>query len=242
MTIVAAWMSADPGAGPALASLAAGNIAATGGLSAPQVQGDAIVQGPFGAQANYALTTNGDVSLALPANADVRVQHRPVHQAAGAELDARALRHGDVVWSALGAQPDARPEQKRSPRLDPDVVHAPPLGRVARTDRDARARLDAKALQASVATPARHAIRGAEDEVARIPVLLAEHGDNADLYRDWELHPASELAAHADGCRHPSCLHDGEPGCAVQEAAGRGEIHLDRLESYRRILRELRRG
>jgi len=51
-------------------------IAATGGLSAPQVQGDAIVQGPFGSQANYALTTNGDVSLALPANTDARVTVR----------------------------------------------------------------------------------------------------------------------------------------------------------------------
>lgn len=51
-----------------------------------------------------------------------------------------------------------------------------------------------------------------------------------------------DFAASRTACRHPSCLHDGEPGCAVQEAAGRGEIHLDRLESYRRILRELRRG
>ena len=51
-------------------------IAATGGLSAPQVQGDAIVQGPFGPQANYALTTNGDVSLALPADTDARLTVR----------------------------------------------------------------------------------------------------------------------------------------------------------------------
>lgn len=51
-----------------------------------------------------------------------------------------------------------------------------------------------------------------------------------------------DLAAHADGCRHPSCLHDGEPGCAVDAAAGRGDVHADRLESYRRIIRELRRG
>lgn len=43
-------------------------------------------------------------------------------------------------------------------------------------------------------------------------------------------------------CRQPSCLHDGEPGCEVERAAERGEVHADRLESYRRILRELRRG
>ena len=51
-------------------------IAATGGLSAPQVQGDAMVQGPFSPQASYALTTNGDVSLALPADTDARLTVR----------------------------------------------------------------------------------------------------------------------------------------------------------------------
>ncbi len=51
-----------------------------------------------------------------------------------------------------------------------------------------------------------------------------------------------DFAAFTGGCRHPSCLHDGEPGCAVAAAADRGEIHADRLESYRRIIRELRRG
>jgi DUF4097 and DUF4098 domain-containing protein YvlB len=51
-------------------------IAATGGLSVPQVQGDAIVQGPFSPQASYALTTNGDVSLALPADTDARLTVR----------------------------------------------------------------------------------------------------------------------------------------------------------------------
>ena len=51
-------------------------IAATGGLSAPQVQGDAIVQGPFSSRASYALTTNGDVSLTLPADTDARLTVR----------------------------------------------------------------------------------------------------------------------------------------------------------------------
>ncbi len=51
-----------------------------------------------------------------------------------------------------------------------------------------------------------------------------------------------DFAGHVPRCRHPSCLHDGEPGCAVAAAADRGEIHVDRLESYRRIIRELRRG
>jgi ribosome biogenesis GTPase len=51
-----------------------------------------------------------------------------------------------------------------------------------------------------------------------------------------------DFAASRAGCRHPACLHDGEPGCSVEAAAESGAIHPDRLESYRRILRELDRG
>jgi len=51
-----------------------------------------------------------------------------------------------------------------------------------------------------------------------------------------------DFAASLQGCRQPACMHDGEPGCSVQAAAETGEIHPDRLESYRRILQELDRG
>ena len=51
-----------------------------------------------------------------------------------------------------------------------------------------------------------------------------------------------DFAPSAGTCRVPSCLHDGEPGCAVAAAAECGEIHPDRYESYRRILSELRHG
>ena len=49
-----------------------------------------------------------------------------------------------------------------------------------------------------------------------------------------------EFAPYAQGCPLSSCLHSGEPQCAVRAAADRGEIHRDRYESYSRILRELR--
>ncbi len=48
----------------------------TGGLMAPQVQGDATVQGPFGRDQAYSLTTDGDVSLLLPADTDARLVAR----------------------------------------------------------------------------------------------------------------------------------------------------------------------
>lgn len=45
-----------------------------------------------------------------------------------------------------------------------------------------------------------------------------------------------ELAA---GCRFTDCRHEGEPGCAVQQAVVRGELDPARLESYRELQREL---
>jgi ribosome biogenesis GTPase / thiamine phosphate phosphatase len=45
-----------------------------------------------------------------------------------------------------------------------------------------------------------------------------------------------ELAAC---CKFPDCRHDREPGCAVREAVTRGTLPASRLESYRRLVREL---
>jgi ribosome biogenesis GTPase / thiamine phosphate phosphatase len=47
----------------------------------------------------------------------------------------------------------------------------------------------------------------------------------------------AELAAR---CRFTDCAHRGEPGCAVREAADRGEIGADRLAAYEKLLKELR--
>jgi ribosome biogenesis GTPase len=46
-----------------------------------------------------------------------------------------------------------------------------------------------------------------------------------------------ELAA---GCRFSDCKHEGEPGCAVIAAIAAGTLAPDRLESYNKLLRELR--
>jgi ribosome biogenesis GTPase len=40
-------------------------------------------------------------------------------------------------------------------------------------------------------------------------------------------------------CSYQPCLHADEPQCAVRDAAERGDIHLDRYESYLRLLSEL---
>jgi ribosome biogenesis GTPase len=40
-------------------------------------------------------------------------------------------------------------------------------------------------------------------------------------------------------CRYNDCRHMTEPGCRIQAVADAGAIRLDRLESYRILLKEL---
>jgi ribosome biogenesis GTPase len=49
-----------------------------------------------------------------------------------------------------------------------------------------------------------------------------------------------DIAALAVRCRFTDCAHRGEPGCAVREAADRGEIDADRLAAYEKLLKEMR--
>lgn len=53
-----------------------------------------------------------------------------------------------------------------------------------------------------------------------------------EVFADIEL-----LAGH---CRFPDCQHNTEPDCAVQAAVEQGKLGLDRLESHRKLKRELR--
>jgi ribosome biogenesis GTPase len=47
-----------------------------------------------------------------------------------------------------------------------------------------------------------------------------------------------EIRRLAAGCAFPDCTHREEPGCAVREAAARGEVAPSRLRSYRALLEE----
>jgi ribosome biogenesis GTPase / thiamine phosphate phosphatase len=49
----------------------------------------------------------------------------------------------------------------------------------------------------------------------------------------------ADLAELAAGCRFRDCTHQHEPGCAVREAAERGELDPARLGSYAKLSREL---
>ena len=55
--------------------------------------------------------------------------------------------------------------------------------------------------------------------------------DDAEL---WHYFP--EMMRAAPGCRFYNCTHTHEPGCAVVEAVGAGEIAWSRYESYLKIL------
>jgi ribosome biogenesis GTPase / thiamine phosphate phosphatase len=49
----------------------------------------------------------------------------------------------------------------------------------------------------------------------------------------------ADIESLAANCRFGNCRHDGEPGCAVQGAIDAGELDLSRLESWRKLEREL---
>lgn len=48
----------------------------------------------------------------------------------------------------------------------------------------------------------------------------------------------AEIDDLAAGCRFADCRHDGEPGCAVQDAVVEGTLDPGRLDAYRRLERE----
>lgn len=48
-----------------------------------------------------------------------------------------------------------------------------------------------------------------------------------------------EIAKLAKGCRYADCRHSAEPGCAVIAAASQGTLDPGRLESYRKLSKEL---
>ena len=47
-----------------------------------------------------------------------------------------------------------------------------------------------------------------------------------------------EVSSLASSCRFRDCRHEGEPGCAVREAADAGGIETDRLAAYEKLRRE----
>jgi ribosome biogenesis GTPase / thiamine phosphate phosphatase len=51
-------------------------------------------------------------------------------------------------------------------------------------------------------------------------------------------HAFDDIAALAASCRFADCGHDREPGCAVTAAVASGTLDADRLDNYRRLLRE----
>ncbi|MGH3062012.1 MAG: ribosome small subunit-dependent GTPase A [Gaiellaceae bacterium] len=50
----------------------------------------------------------------------------------------------------------------------------------------------------------------------------------------------ADVAELAAACRFRDCAHEGEPACAVLAAVADGRLAAERLESYRKLLRELR--
>ncbi|MDQ3227888.1 MAG: ribosome small subunit-dependent GTPase A [Chloroflexota bacterium] len=49
----------------------------------------------------------------------------------------------------------------------------------------------------------------------------------------------ADIAGIAQHCRFNDCRHESEPGCAVQEALFAGALSAERLQSYRKLQREI---
>jgi ribosome biogenesis GTPase len=49
----------------------------------------------------------------------------------------------------------------------------------------------------------------------------------------------SDVEELAVACRFADCAHVGEPGCAVQASIDAGDLALERVDSWRRLQREL---
>jgi ribosome biogenesis GTPase len=82
-------------------------------------------------------------------------------------------------------------------------------------------------------------------EIVELPggALLIDTPGMREL-QPWIEEPAldaafDDIAALAPGCRFADCRHETEPGCAVLAAVESGALAPDRLENYRKLLREI---
>jgi ribosome biogenesis GTPase len=48
----------------------------------------------------------------------------------------------------------------------------------------------------------------------------------------------AEISRLTESCRFTDCQHESEPGCAVQKAVNAGDIDQDRLQRWRKLVRE----
>jgi len=86
--------------------------------------------------------------------------------------------------------------------------------------------------------------RGRHATVTRQLYDLGEHGLLIDTpgMRElslWGETPEFDLVSeYADRCRFKDCTHEHEPGCAVREAADKGEIPREIMESYLKLKKE----
>ena len=49
----------------------------------------------------------------------------------------------------------------------------------------------------------------------------------------------ADVEAYAASCRFRDCVHDQEPGCAVQDAVASGKLARERLDHWHKLRREL---
>ena len=77
--------------------------------------------------------------------------------------------------------------------------------------------------------------------IADTPGFSSFETDRMELVLKENLQFAfSDFAPYIGRCRYPDCAHIAEPGCAVREALGRGDIEPTRYDSYVRLYEKMK--
>ena len=94
-----------------------------------------------------------------------------------------------------------------------------------------------------------HDDRGQHTTTSRQMIFLGGEGMLIDTPGMRELHlldheqgaaqAFQDIATLSQACKFRDCGHQGEPGCAIEAAVQQGELSLERLENYRKLLAEL---
>jgi ribosome biogenesis GTPase / thiamine phosphate phosphatase len=95
-----------------------------------------------------------------------------------------------------------------------------------------------------------HDDRGQHTTTSRQMIFLSAEGMLIDTpgmrelqFLDHEQGAAQafqDIGVLSQDCKFRDCGHQGEPGCAIETAVRQGELSLERLQSYRKLLAEVR--
>ena len=64
------------------------------------------------------------------------------------------------------------------------------------------------------------------------------HGDFNGISYEIIIKTFQDIDKLSRQCRFKNCIHDTEPGCAIKKAVESGQLSRERLDNYKKLLRE----